>query len=398
MKKFLSFSKPSQQSLTVAAAFCWVTACATKGPAPTTRTENMDVVEVVNVDKRDAPMIADPRGDVPANAAFNWQVFFKGVPAAKERPALQQNIKQLSGASTAADLLKRGRNEFSLGLLAAAESSFRQALRKERKNVDVLIDLAVTLQRQRRIPAALDMLAEAKSNLSAMERPDPAQIFKYRYTLAMTYLANDDRTRAHAILTDLIGKDRAFLPGYAALAFSYLKDDKDSVAKFITEQALDRGGDHASLYNILGVLAERKGQTAAARDHYNHALKLSDTYTPALVNRGNLHFAAKEASMAEDDYKKALDADPANVDAMIGLGVVQRKTGRFSAAQETFGRALEIDADSPQARFNLAILMRENLKDEGQALRYFTEVTQSEHANENLKKMASAAINEIRNL
>ncbi len=370
--------------------------CASKGPPPTLA--QMDLVEAVNVEKRDAVMTANQNGDVPADAAFNWQILFKGVPSAQERPILQASIKQLGDASTPSDLQKRGRNESSLGLLAAAESSFRQALRKERKNIDIQIELAGVLQRQRRIPAALDVLAEARSNLSALERPDPAQVFKYRYTLAMTYLANDDRVRAHAILTDLIGKDRTFLPGYATLAFSYLKDGKDSIAKFITEQALDRGGDHPSLYNILGVLSERQGLTSAARDHYNRALALSDAYTPALVNRGNLHFAAHEASMAEADYKKALESDPANTDAMIGLGVVQRSTGRFLPAKETFSRALEIDADCPQARFNLAILMRENLKDDGQALRFFTEVTQSDHANANLKRMAAAAINEIRNL
>lgn len=398
MKKYHGFKNFYRLPQLAPLAFlaCGIGSCASKGRAPAPA--QMDIVEAVNVEKRDGVIAVDAHGDASADAAFNWQILFKGVPSAQERPKLQASIKQLADASTAADLQKRGRNESSLGMLAAAESSFRQALRKERKSIDIQIELAGVLQRQRRIPAALDVLAEARSNLSALERPEPAQVFKYRYTLAMTYLANEDRVRAHAILTDLIGKDRTFLPGYAALAFSYLKDGKDSIAKFITEQALDRGGDHPSLYNILGVLSERQGLTAAARDHYNRALALSDTYTPALVNRGNLHFAGREASMAEADYKKALESDPANTDAMIGLGVVQRSTGRFLPAKETFSRVLEIDSDSPQARFNLAILMRENLKDDGQALRFFTEVTQSEHANANLKRMAAAAINEIRNL
>ena len=335
---------------------------------------------------------------VPADAAFNWQKFFKGAPNAKERPQLQAAITQLSGASSVPDLMKRGRNEFSLGLLAAAESTFRQALRKDAKNIDALIEMAATLQRQKRTTAALDTLAEARTLLSAQERPDSSVIFRYRYTLAMTYLSNDDRTRAHAILSDLIGKDRTFLPGYAALAFSYLKDGKDSVAKFIVEQALDRGGEHPALYNILGILAERQGKSAVAKDQYNRALSLSDSYSPALVNRGNLYLTARELSMAEADYKRALDADPANADAMIGLGVTQRQTGRYTAARGTFERVLDIDADNPQARFNLALLMRENIKDEGQALRYFNEVTQSERANQTLKATARAAIEEIRSL
>ena len=379
-------------------AIVMTTACATKASDQPGPRENMDVVDLTKAMNAEGGKKVAAGETITAEAAFDWRHFFKGAPSSKERPALQQNIRQLQSAASVEDLIKRGRNEFALGLYAASESSFRQTLRRDGKNIDALIELAASLQKQRRMAAALDTLAEAKNNLNAIERPDQALVFRYRYTLAMTYLANDDRTKAHTILTDLIGKDKTFLPGYAALAFSYLKDGKDSVARFIVDQALDRGGDHASLYNILGILAERQGNTAVAKDHYNHALTLSDTYAAALVNRGNLYMAAHEASMAETDYKRALDADPANADAMIGLGVVQRQTGRYASARDTFERVIEIEADNPQARFNLANLMRENLKDDGQALRYFNEVTQSERANQSLKSLAKAAIEEIRSL
>jgi Flp pilus assembly protein TadD len=103
-------------------------------------------------------------------------------------------------------------------------------------------------------------------------------------------------------------------------------------------------------------------------------------------------------TMAESDYKKALEAEPSNTDAMIGLGVVYRQSGRYNLAKDTLERALDLEADNPQARFNLAILMRENLKDEGLALRYFSEVVQSERANQSLRTIAKSAIEEIRSL
>jgi tetratricopeptide (TPR) repeat protein len=188
------------------------------------------------------------------------------------------------------------------------------------------------------------------------------------------------------------------LPGYAALAFSYLKDGKDTVAKFIVDQAIDRGGDHPSLYNILGLLAERQGDPSMAKAQYNRALALSDAYAPALVNRANLYVINNELAMAETDYKQALEADSANIDALIGLASVLRRTGRHNAAREKLLRVLDIDADNPNARFNLAILMRDNLKDEGLALRYYNEVTQSDRASQRLKDMARASIEEIRRL
>jgi Tfp pilus assembly protein PilF len=376
----------------------WLIGCTTTNSGNPSSSESMDVAELDKETTSSAIPVDPQKTTANVESAFNWQRFFKGNPPSKERPLLQAAIKQLRTASSVPDLMKRGRNEFSIGLFAAAESSFRQALRKDPKNIDALIELAATLQKSRKINAAMDVLAEAKSNLSAQERPDASEVFRYRYTLAMTYLANDERSKAHTILSDLIGKDKTFLPGYATLAFSYLKEGKDSIAKFIVEQALDRGGDHPSLYNIMGVLAERQGNFAKARDQYNKALNMSDTFAPALVNRANLYVATREVGMAESDYKKALESDPANTDAMIGLGAVLRQTGRYASSRETFERVLEVDADNPQARFNLAILMRENLKDEGQALRYFNEVTQSERANQTLKASAKSAIDEIRSL
>ena len=94
---------------------CAIGSCASKGPSPTPA--QMDLVEVVNVEKRDAVMTANESGDVPADAAFNWQILFKGVPSAQERPILQASIKQLGDASTPSDLQKRGRRTVRLNRL-----------------------------------------------------------------------------------------------------------------------------------------------------------------------------------------------------------------------------------------------------------------------------------------
>jgi tetratricopeptide (TPR) repeat protein len=392
-------------------ASIFVFSCASSSTTSKTPSQDMDLKEI---DQTASNVQEDPekststtarnsvdataKDNSPTDGAYNWKRFFKGPPSSKERPALQQSIRQLSSAANLNQLMQRARNEFALGLFGAAESSFRQALRKDPKNFDALVELAATLQKSRKISKSFDVLAEARNNLAAQERPDPNAIFCYRYTLALTYLANDEKQKAHSILSDLIGKDKTFLPGYAALAFSYLKDGKDSVAKFIVEQAMDRGGDHPSLYNISGILSERQGKLSAAKEFYNKALAMNDSFAPALVNRANIYMQSREIQMAETDYKKALDSDPANIEAMIGLGATLRQSGRHKAAKDLFERVIEIDSDNPQARFNLAVLMRENMKDDGTALRYFNEVTQSERANTSLKASARAAIDEIRTL
>ena len=341
---------------------------------------------------------ADPSRPITPQAIFNWQQVFKGPPPSKDRSAILSSVQRTSLAVSSQDLLKRGRNQLALGLLIDAEASFRQVLRNEPKNIDALIELATTLTKRKRLDLAFEALSGARESLTRMEAVGDELVFKYRYALAMAYLAKDDKTNAHPILSDLVGRDRTFLPGYAALAFSYLKDGKESVAKFIVDQALDRGGDHPSLYNILGLIADRQGDSNKARGLYNHSLALNDAYSPALINRANLYFVSQNLSMAEADYAKALSFDPSNTDGLIGLAAVYRQTGRYNAAKDLLTRVIDIDSDNPQARFNLAILMRDNMKDEGLALRYYNEVLQSDRASTALKSTARAAIEEIRSL
>lgn len=369
--------------------------CATRGAV--SKQTSLDIDESKRTENI-AVKLADPSRPVTPQAIFNWQKIFKGPPPSKDRPAILKSIELQSSNDSIGDLLARGRNQLALGLLLDAEATLRQVLRKDAKNVEALIELSTVLTKRKRIDLAFEALSDAKDVLQQSEVSRSDLIFRYRYALAMAYLAKDDKANAHPILSDLVGKDRTFLPGYAALAFSYLKDGKDTVAKFIIEQALDRGGEHPSLYNILGLISDRQQDATKARSFFNKALSLNDAYAPALINRGNLYFTNNQIAMAEADYVKALAVDPSNTDGLIGLAAVYRQTGRYSAAKDKLNRVLDIDSSNPQARFNLAILMRDNLKDEGLALRYYSEVVQSDRAGNNLKTMAKAAIEEIRSL
>ena len=127
--------------------------------------DGMDIVESASQQKS-SKKLADPNRPITPDAVFNWQKFFKGPPAAKERIGLITAVKKAESASTSEELVIRGRNEFSLGLISSSESSFRQALRKDPKNIDAMIELAATLQRQRKTRGSFEVLANARSQLN----------------------------------------------------------------------------------------------------------------------------------------------------------------------------------------------------------------------------------------
>ena len=261
-----------------------------------------------------------------------------------------------------------------------------------------MIELAGVFHRVKNSDAAIQVLSDVKDILAAIEGPERINQFRYRYILALVLIQRGDREKGHEILSDLIGQEKTFAPGYAALASSYLAIGKDQIAKFIVERGLDRSQEDASLYNLLGVVSERAGKLSQAREYFNKSLANSDSFAPALVNRANMYIKSKEFRLAEGDLKKALEIDPLNIDTMISMAVVQRQTGRFEMAKGHLKRVLEIQPDSAEARFNLANLMRDNLKNPSEAIRLFSEVAQTDKAPPELRVLARSAMEEIKNL
>jgi tetratricopeptide (TPR) repeat protein len=334
---------------------------------------------------------------VEPQAVFNWQGYFKTPPTSKDRSQIESLVKTLESAKSEDDLLKRARNETALGRYASAEASYREVLRKNRNNMEAMIEMAGLYHKIRNQKLAMQVLTDVKDMLAGLEQPDKKLIFRYRYIQAVVLIQNGDRESGHSILSELIGQEKTFVPGYAALASSYLSTGKYQIAKFIVERALDRGAEDPSLYNLLGVTYERQRSFIQAREYYNKAIAQNDAFAPALVNRANIYLKTKEYRLAETDLKKAIEVDPLNVDAMISLAVVLRQTGRSSLAKNHLSRVLDIVPDSAEARFNLAIVMRDNEKNSSEAIRLFSEVAQTDKASSELKMMAKSAMDAIKN-
>lgn len=362
----------------------------------TTPTTSSDIAALDIKPERERKRPTSETLAVKSESVFNWQQFFKAPPSIKDRSELLKSVERLKSSGQPADLIKRARNEVALGQYSAAEAAYREVLRGDRKNLDAMTELAALYYRVKKSESCLSVLSDIKDTLASQEKPNKLSIFRYRYVLALSLIQSGDRDRGHEILSDLIGQEKAFVPGYAALASSYLAVGKDQVAKFIVERGLDRGNDDPTLYNILGVIAERQGRSAQAREHYNKSISLNDGFAPALVNRANLYVASKQWGLAEGDLKRALEYDPMNVDAMISFGIVLRQTGRTEQAKNVTSRVLEISPDSAEARYNLALIMRDNMKDNTEALRLFNEVLQTEKANTEIKALAKAAVDELK--
>lgn len=324
----------------------------------------------------------------PSEAVTNWQMFFKGPPSSVQRSLLEQKLKKWTDNETADGLLSKGRNESALGHYAAAEVSFRKALRLAPESHETLLELASMYLKKGEVLTAFELLAQVREITTTSESVSSTFIFKYRYVLALAYLARGDRERGHDILSDLIGEVKTFAPAYTALASSYIELGRLNVAEFVMKRATDRIKNDASVFNLMGYIKQRERQHEAARRWYDKSLGINPTYAPALVNRANLSAQQFELDQAEKDLLSALAADPLSCDAMVSLGIVQKRKNNIAGAKSSLTKAVELDPGNAFARFNLGVLMANELKQPTEAMRLFNEVLQTSNATQDLRSLA----------
>jgi tetratricopeptide (TPR) repeat protein len=332
---------------------------------------------------------------LPASTAVRWQNFFKAPPGPRERSELEKKLSIEDTNLDANGLLQLARNQIALGKFMQAEASLKAALRKADDQSEVLLEMASLYLRLNRHEQVADLLQQIK-RLTNKNLPKNQEFnFRYQYVLALSYIETGERGKGHKILSDLIGTDRSFVPGYIALASSYLADGKLAVAEFTVKRGLDRGKDDPGLFNLMGVIHERNGQNEQALDWYNKALNLSVDFTPALVNRAKLAIKRKDLQGAQNDLTKALLQQPENVPALVSMGIVQRQLGDFESAQASFAKAIATEPHNGVARFNMGVLMAGAMNNPKEAIRLLHEVVQIAGKNERLKTIAKNYINEI---
>ncbi len=363
---------------------------------PTAQSEQMNLLETEKLKMVEGSTIST--GDsvtLDRVPPIDWKRFFKPPPSDRELKVIEKKIRGWSQVVDTSTLLKRAHNEFSIGQFAKAEGSFRQVLRQDEHNNEALLGLSQVFLKKQDLPQVFEFLAQIKNSLDPDLKISQGFLFKYRYTLAVSYIQKGNFDKGHSILSDLIAIDSKFSPSYAALSSSYLSRGKLGMAEFIAKRGIDQAGDSVELLNLLGVISEQKGQNSTARTWYDKALKIRPNFPQGLINRAGLSIKKFEYSAAEQDLIQAIRIDPLSSEAFTSLGIVQKKTGRMKAAKASFMKSIEIEPENAVARLNLAVMYADYYKNSDVALRMFNEVLQTNSVNQRAKDLAALYIQSI---
>jgi Flp pilus assembly protein TadD len=330
-------------------------------------------------------------------AVFEWQHHFKPAPNESQRAQIKERLKKWSDDKSKEDLRKIADLQLAIGLMEDAEASYRQVLRLEPDNHEVLLDLAALYLRKRAFGKCFDFIARAKEYQTESEYVTQDYKFRYKFILGQALIARGDIADGRKIISDLIAFNKEFIPAYAALASSYIAQGKLQLAEFIAIRGLDRGGkDDPRLANIIAVIAQNRGDQAKADSWIERALEADPNFAPALVNRANQSIIRGYYESAENDLKKAINITPDSTAAHISMGILCKRTGRFDLAKNSFNKAIDLDPESSHARFNMAMLELDVFKNQTEALRLFHEVIQTSDTDSNVKEMARSQIAALR--
>ncbi len=263
---------------------------------------------------------------------------------AESRADLQE-VARLSPSSSAASV--------NLAKVAIAENNYAQAsdlyekaLTADAKNFDALSGLVNILIEQNqfdRAAAKIDGALTAENG-----RADASAAL--HYLKSDVFMARKDVPSAEAELKTAIELDENYLPAYSAYA-SLL------AARNQTDQAVEQYNaanakkPSASVYTLLGILEDGRGNAAQAENYYRQALEITPN-TPIASNnlawliasnQGNLDEALKLA-------QTAVDRNPNNAGFYDTLGWIYYKKGLYSTAVEQLKKAVMLDAAETNRR------------------------------------------------
>ncbi|MGI8962340.1 MAG: tetratricopeptide repeat protein [Bryobacteraceae bacterium] len=143
---------------------------------------------------------------------------------------------------------------------------------------------------------------------------------------------------------------------------------------------------HINLISLYG----RAGDAAAAKQHFDAAIKLAPNRPDAWYDYGVLLFNQQKYDQAEQAFRRALAVNPNYAEAHNNLGAIYEIERRTEEATAEFRAAIADRPDYPLARFHLArILVNQGKYDE--AIQQLLRALQPEEENTPVYTYALAA-------
>lgn len=141
-------------------------------------------------------------------------------------------------------------------------------------------------------------------------------------------------------------------------------------AEKIYRQLLAFAPENADVLNMLGLVAQAKGEHAQAVSFFDAALKKAVNSLPVLFSLAVSLTALEKFASAAQLYQKILTQKPDLKEAYHNLGGIYEKTGNEKEALECYQKAIDIDGGYLEALVGKAVLQKDKEALENLAARF----------------------------
>lgn len=301
----------------------------------------------------------------PADAG----VYEKYLALAGEDPMVRERMSTLGSVAT----LERSKTArlddawaaLEQGQLERAEAIFGRAVRRDSRNVDALVGLAMVRMRQEEFIDARDLLLRAKkaapTKPEKWERSLRSAEFWSLIRTADTKTAQGEYDEAEALLQSA----QAVYPDETdhaeiALGRLYTRLDRFADADAVLQRVFERDPDQADALSALVTLRVREGRSEEAQVLNARLEKLAPSQAVELerIQSENLRIRAlfeREIGQLDRAISLLLESrkmDAGNLWTLFDLAQVYSEYGEFEASRGAMDELLELGTDVPE--FHLA--------------------------------------------
>jgi Flp pilus assembly protein TadD len=115
-------------------------------------------------------------------------------------------------------------------------------------------------------------------------------------------------------------------------------------------------------YYMLGLSAWKSGESARAREAFDHALQLDPSHRKSLFNSSRVLLESGQPKIALERVEKALSLEPMSNEGLRLLGRTKYQLGDVAGAIEAYQRALTLDEGDVWSMNNLGLIYLEQGK------------------------------------
>ncbi|HYD78306.1 MAG TPA: tetratricopeptide repeat protein [Paucimonas sp.] len=138
------------------------------------------------------------------------------------------------------------------------------------------------------------------------------------------------------------------------LALLYLDTGDVDNAKPLAREVLAKHPDDINANVVNGIVSVEMQEIAAARRHFETALRHDKTNGRAWLGLGLVHLHEQEHAKAIEALENSIRIHPKNLGAIVTLGWAKLMTKDLTGAQETFEHALRVDRTFGESHGGLA--------------------------------------------